>query len=503
MSPQARILPGLALMLFTLVAILFLAVRLPTTGLDWQVSSVGELQLRLSASDPWQRVEAFRAGREPIPADPALLMEEPDMLPDYASYNRLMHDMDLLSEAARRGTLAVRLADTEHYQPLAVRARHLGELPGMFWYQVAFGISGCLIGLLVWAARPGRETILFALTGLGYLTFTTAAAVYSTRELLIDGYWWRLLSAINHGGALFFTASLTALLWCYPRRLGRVPMVTLSYLSAGLIWLIDQGQWLGTLAGFHLGVLGLFALGILFAVVQWWQSRHHPLDRATIRWFLLSIYLATGLFAGLIIIPSALNLPPPASQGVMFGAFLIMYVGMALGVIRYRLFELERWWFSIWAWLLGGLAVIVLDLLLIALLAVNEAIALTTAVAVVGWLWFPLRQWLWQRMMRRQGRSLVERLGDLLPEIAGLADEAALQNAWPGLLRRVYEPLTLAPHAGALTAPALADNGQTLCVPALGTDTQHYRLAHAGQGERLFTAEDTRHARVLLHLLDL
>lgn len=48
-----------------------------------------------------------------------------------------------------------------------------------------------------------------------------------------------------------------------------------------------------------------------------------------------------------IIAPNLVGLPPMLSQGVAFLFFLLIYVGVALGVARYRLFQLDEWAFRI------------------------------------------------------------------------------------------------------------------------------------------------------------
>ena len=72
--------------------------------------------------------------------------------------------------------------------------------------------AGVMTAAIVLAlGKKSHATLLYALTGLGYLIFAPAAAVYSTRELALEGAVFRALSIVNHFGALFFTASLTAL----------------------------------------------------------------------------------------------------------------------------------------------------------------------------------------------------------------------------------------------------------------------------------------------------
>lgn len=457
---------------------------------------------------PGDTVAAFLVPGGEIVATATLLVEEPDTPPDYRSYNAFMQDQHALAVSLQEGTLAVRLADGRQVA-LATRESHWHDLPFMFWFQLFVGAAGVMTAAIVLAlGKKSHATLLYALTGLGYLIFAPAAAVYSTRELALDGTIFRALSIVNHFGALFFTASLTALLWSYPRTLSRFPMVAISYAAALACWLLDTLQVTATPMVFHLGVLGIFLTSLVFAGGQWLRTRGMPADRAALRWFLLSIYLATGLFAATIIVPAAFNLPLPASQGVMFGAFLIMYWGLSLGVVRYRLFRLEEWWYSIWSWFLSGVAVVLLDLLLLGLLDIGAGTALSIAVAVVGWLYFPLRQWLWEKLGRAPTREMQDWLPATLPLLIQVPEgddgERLLQERWPAMLATVFAPLSVESDMPVVhPGPLILEEGLALRVPPVRAGGAPLLLRHADGGQRLFTRHDLATLSALRRLFEL
>lgn len=495
---------ALALAVFTLA--LSLALTAPTTGLHFTTDSDNRLLLAGSG----KVVSAFIAGGEQVPVDGALAIEEPDMLPTYGDYRAFMQQQSRLTDALAAGDLRMVLDDGGTVD-LVSRPRHIADLPLLFWLQVLFGVGGMMTGALVLAAQPRqRAARLYALTGLGYLVFAPAAAVYSTRELLLDGGVFRLLSVANHFGALLFTGSLTALLCSYPVRLGRLPLVASIYALSLAAFLVDTLQLPTRMEFFHFSVLTIFVLSFVFAGVQWWKTRRAPADRAALRWFLLSIYLATGLFAGVIIVPAALGVPPPASQGVMFGAFLVMYWGLALGIVRYRLFQLAHWWHAIWWWFMGGLAVVLVDVLLISTLAFSEALALSVSVAVVGWLYFPLRQWVWARFGSRRERKLAEWLPDALPLLietgTGGSSETLIRERWPALLAAVFRPLEIehvAASGGVPCPTRIIDDGLALSVPDVREGEGCLLLRHADGGARLFSRADLETLVALRKLFDL
>lgn len=517
LSPRTSIAATVTLTLLVCALAIAWALSAPGTGLTLAPAAddEGAGLAVVSASGPaaaaglkaGDHVVAFIAGGEQIAASPELTVEDPDAIAGWAEYRSMMAAQSTLAAALADGSISMVLADGRTLE-LQASQRHLADLPLMFWLQLLFGVGGALTGTLVLAARPvDRATQLYFLTGLGFLIFAPAAAIYSTRELVLDGELFRLLSLTNHFGALLFTASLTSLLWVYPMRLGRLPVVAICYLAALAAWLADILQ-LGpdnTLS--PTTVLLIFLFSFVFAGMQWWQTRRAPAERAALRWFLLAIYLATGLFAGVILIPNALGVPPPASQGVMFGAFLIMYWGLALGVTRYRLFHIDRWWRAIWWWFLGGLAVVALDILLVSMLTLSDALALSIAVAAVGWIYFPLRQWLWSRFGKSHTRTLDQWLPDVLPLLIGAQPgqlhEIQIRERWPVVLSAVFRPLDIEQQPGALTGPVIADDGLAMKVPDVRHADRTLILRHADNGARLFTRNDLETLTALRELFDL
>ncbi|MFN3713659.1 MAG: sensor histidine kinase [Alcanivoracaceae bacterium] len=505
-SPRLVVLLTAVTGALVLASTLYLALAMPWLGLTLSPSDDSLIISRVDPAGPnaqglpeGTRLTGFDVGDGVVPATPVLRIEEPDVLPLYSEYNSLMADSGALIQAARSGKLQA-ITDQGEAVTLTTAERPLADLPGLFWLQVAFGITGVLIGAAVWSVRQSNlPALLYFMTGIGYLIFAPAAAVYSTRELLIDDTLFRSLSVINHFGALFFTASLTALLWHYPNRIHRFPVATLCYVAAVLTWLADTWQLTASTALFHLSVLSIFALSFVFAFFQWLGTRNKPADRAALRWFLLSIYIATGLFAGVIIIPAALGSTPPASQGVMFGAFLIMYIGLAFGITRYRLFQLERWWLSIWAWFLSGLAIIAIDLMLVSFVAVSKPVALTLAVALVGWLYFPLRQWAWSRIARKRGDTVQELLAIAMPPLIAATETDALSDALEQAAFAVFDPLDMSRLDQQTTAPAIGENGLCLHIPDPVNEST-LRLHHAERGGRLFTSRDITTARLIMDI---
>ncbi|MFP2911071.1 hypothetical protein ACLESD_39765, partial [Pyxidicoccus sp. 3LFB2] len=420
------------------------ALRAPVLGLRLAADPVEGLRvLEVAPDSPNQGQVApgdvLRAALTPtgtMALDADLLVEEPDQLGTWARYDGFMARQSALAGLLAKGPLEVELAGGGR-RTLTHRPRHFADLPFLFWWQVAVGAMGFLLAAGVLAFRitdwPARH---FTLSGLGFLLFSSAAAIYSTRELVLDGALVLRCSSVNQCGALLFTGALAALLGCYPRRLGRLPVLPLAlYALTALACLAYFFQWAPDLSGLPAVVLGLFSTTFALALVQWWGTRGRPAERAALKWFLLSIYLGTCLFAGFVLIPSALGVPLPAGQGLMFAVFLFMFAGIALGITRYRLFELDRWWFQAWSWFLGGLAVIVFDFALAAWLRLSQAGALGLSLALVGWVYFPLRQGVWSWWQRKAINDRENRFGQWMLALFSTTREDTLRAQWHAVLR--------------------------------------------------------------------
>jgi len=500
-SPQTLLATAALLCALFAGGAMLLASQAPSLGLrltgDEAGGGIRVLEVSPDVSVPLEPGAVLVAAITPsgrVPLDGELLRDEPDQLGSWERYNDFLARHTALAEGVARGGLMVEREDGRQVR-LESQPRGLTALPFLFWYQVVVGCAGFLLAAGVLAFRPTDGAARhFALSGFGMLVFCCCAAVYSTREFLMSGPLMFGLSMTNMFGATFFTAALVALLACYPRHLG--PLWPLAYVAQGLGCVAAFLQWTPGVSWIHGFVLGLFSITFVLALVQWWGTRGRPVERAALMWFLLSIYLGTCLFAGAVLLPSSLGLAPPVSQGVMFVVFLFMFAGIALGITRYRLFELDRWWFQALSWFLGGVAVILFDFVLAAVLQVSQLGALGVALALSGWIYFPLRQAVWSRWRRRAGRERGDRAGQWMLTLFSTSREETLRTQWHALLRAEFAPLELLELERPLSAVGVSQDGLELSLPAprLG---HAVLLRHPARGSRLFRREDIADAEVL------
>ena len=402
--------------------------------------------------------------------EPVDLIEESDFLPSYAEIERFFERQQALSELLAEPEVRVEFtepAGATRSVTIATRKRALADLPGAFWMQLGIGAAAFLVSAWVWALRRGEASARWlALVGTSILVFAQAAAVYSTRALALPTATHRALSALNHAGALTFGAAMIALFLVYPRPLVRARWLALLFTVVALWLLADVARLVRDPAtGNQLPTL-LEMLGILAAIgVQAFATRRDPRGRAALRWLGLSVALGAGGFVALVIAPILIGDLPPVSQGAAFLLFLLIHVGVALGVARYRLFELDEWAFRLLFYVGALLALLGLDALLVFALQLAPGPSLGLAVLALGLLWIPLRDWLWRRFVARRRMDENELFRSVV-DVAFAASAAERESRWRALLARLFDPLELVAAESDIAEPALRDDGLALALPA-------------------------------------
>ncbi len=420
------------------------------------------------------------------------LTPEPDVLPTYEAMAAFLARQNALAVLLRGGPVAVTVQapDGTERQITVVphEARPLASLPPVYWFQLAVGMAGLLLSFWVLAVRrQDRASLLFALVGLSMLTFTTAAALYSSRELALPAPLFRLLAEANTAGALTFGIAMIGVFLSYPRRLVPAWVLLLPVLVFGG-WYVASALRLpaGPATGPHLATLAEMICIVAAIAAQWWSTRRDPTGRAALSWLGLSVILGAGAFVTLISVPPLLGHDAAIAQGYAFGFFLLIHTGLALGLRRYRLFEMGEWAFRVMLVTLGLLALLALDAVLIVALHLDEGLALGLALLAVGFLYLPLRDRLWRRLVGR--RTLTDHaLFAAVMEVAFVASPERRADAWHDLLRRLFDPLEMTPlpSAEAVAVPAIAAEGLVMRLPA-SADAPPLALRYPWGGRGLF-----------------
>jgi signal transduction histidine kinase len=517
--PTARILAAVGLSLFSAVFSAVTVLHVPWLGLRFEQTSAGatlrvsaaesataSMQSQAQAGDSLIAISAL--GSPPFAMKPADLLEEPDFLDTWAQEDQFYARQSAISRILRAPVVSLTLLDKSNsvrMVTIAPRARPLDSLPLVFWLQLMFGAAGAIIGAWVWALRPNDPgPRAYAATGVCFLIFAHAAAVYSSREIALPGALFRTLSAINHFGAILFGAALCALFLLYPLKLvsGRI---TLAVAGAALLWwaaavtrIAPDQDW-GTRFPVMLEMLG----AVVISGVQWWRTRGDPAARAVLRWFAVSVLTGCGAFIGLTAMVSAIGGLPPIPQGYAFGFFVVMYAGLAVGLRQYRVFDMDQWAYRILFWGLIVAVFVAVDLALLG--SASSGAARTLLIATLLALGtFPVRRWVWSRLFDRDQLPPEKLFARALHVTYATTDEER-DVRWRALLVELFNPLHSAQDGtrgiGAEAQEVeLMAQGQELAVPAIAASPA-LRLTYASAGKRLFTPADANLVRTLVSLM--
>lgn len=421
------------------------------------------------------------------------MIEEPDTLASYAEIDRLLARQNALARLLRSegpvmlGVLSAGVVSTHAVTPAP--RRPLSSLPVAFWVQIGVGLSGFWTGMWVFALRrQDRAPHCLALSGGGLMLSAFAAAVYSTRELALPGALFQTLSALNHFGAFVFGIGMIGLFMLYPKPLFAprwvwVPAIVLtSWFGLAQLRVIATPQM-----GIHFGVV--VALGAILALVlvQYARTKGEPRDRAALKWLGLAVLIGSGAFVITVIAPTLLGLNAVVSQATGFVFFLIVYLGVALGVARFQLFQLEIWAFRVLFYTVGAMLLLALDALLVFTVIDERASAFAISLLIVALIWLPLRDSLARRLLDRSKTPRPERFGRIM-DVALTPPEADPQARWTALLVDMFNPLRIDP-AEPVAAPHLRNDGLSLVLPGRGALVP-VELCYGHGGARLFTVQD-------------
>ncbi|MDX1735841.1 MAG: PDZ domain-containing protein, partial [Halioglobus sp.] len=451
-------------------------------------------------------VVALSADGQRIPLRDYLTLNDPDVAGSYRVLTDFQRDIVQLTALLQRGPVLLELADGRHLSATAQPQRPLGALPGWYWAISIMGVVALAIGTALKAHTPGdANTMLVMVAAVGFWLTAWSWPMYGPRELaapvvaLVPA-----LEGINHLGFVIMIGAALALVWQYPVRLTRRPMWPLTIGFGLFIWFLITFQVIEFPV--HTFYFPLFCMplvpGFTLATLQWWHSRGRPLEKASLLWLGITIFgSTTGAFA-MYVVPPLYGAEPVTSPWLSQLILLVFFIGLALGAARYRLFDVERWWLNTWIWFGMGVAIITVDVLLITFLQMGVAGSTVVAVLLVAWVYFPVRQWIWQRVVRTPDRSPWQ----IMPEIAYRFARSLGPREVVNELGNLFESIFDAPDAVILSSgarddkPRLTNHGLNMVIPAPGGAGQVV-LSGKHRGRRLFDPSDIDYAQTVVNLV--
>lgn len=514
-SPGRWLLAGVLLCAIAGIVTSRLAVSSPWLGLELRADPTDKTVRVVAARGPSSRdvpvpsvlVSIGASGMDPMALEVTDLVDEPDSFDQYGAMATFFARQSELERRLRGGAVTLELKRPDGVMVAVsvtpLQGRPFATLPTAFWFQIAAGSVAFLVGLWVLVLRPHVVGVrMFALTGVTMLTFTEAAAVYSTRELALSGHTFRVLSGLNHLGAMLFGVGLVGLFLSFPKALVRPRLLWLLPAVFVPWWALDFAHVAPNQSAGHHGPIMLQMLAaIVLAVLQWRATRSDARARASLRWFGVCVLAGCSLFVFNVVGASLLSAAPPIEQAYSFGFFLLMHVGIALGLRQTRLFELNELSYIVLAWAVGAIALVAVDGVVLYALGTSPAISSAIALSIVGFSYLPARSWLWSKVFTR--RQIDEHV--LFPRVLDVVfaiEAEERERRWRALFDTVFAPLEITvADPKETTVVALEEDGLRMAVPQLGS-LPALRIAYPWRGRGLFGVRHTKLVAALLQVAE-
>ena len=508
MAPHTGLALTALVALVLVLAAALVSLQQPSLGLEWGPSRNNSgLVVQKSAkplpADPPIQIAAIKGpdGRI-IKLHNGMLIEDPDQLATFAAFNHFFIEQHLLMDTYSQESVVL-VTRLGREWPLEVQfSREWSRLPVSFWILNLSAAVCFLVGCGVWWYRRGEYTgRLMAVVAIGYFLSILCLSVYGTRELVMDPGLFRSLSAANRFFTITWCYSLLLLFATYPFQIGSGKLISAAYLFILVLWLNQTLQWYEfPIHAFYLtNHIIPYGVATILGIMQWRRTARNPVERAALRWFILSIWISIGLAGSLFVIPGVTRNAGAIPLWIPSLSILLMFICFAFGILRFGLFNLERWWFAGWVWLASGLLIAGIDLLLYVILDVSFRSLLPVSILLLGWIYFPLRHWLWTRLVHPESYQLEHHLPLLIRSLFESRSMQSFADRWSELLKQVFNPLNLLIEQSTETSAKVLQHGLILEVP--GLDGRWIcRLIGNRQGTRLFGPKDVELAEVLLNL---
>ena len=505
-TPADRLFYAILGLSLALIAVIYCAVNQPSSHLRFEVKERQKISVfdgqRLILQNVDSVAISSAGGENRILLNANDFTEDPHFVATYPEMQQFFIKQSQVHQLmSQHQQIFLQSGDHSSSTPYPVNIqpkRTLRDLPFEFWFQLAVSSIGFLLGCWIWALRPNEiAPRVFALLNAAYPVFAFSAAIYSTRDLALNAELFRVLVAINTGGALLYGCALISLFLVYPKQLIRtqwlwaIPIFFSGWWLLDTLFLLPEPSMGGDLP-VTLQMLG----AILCMVWQWRANRHDPRAKVALRWFALWILVSSGAFVFLVQSTQLLDIQLNMSQAYSFGFFLFVTIGIAIGLKRYQLFSLDRWAFGILYWLAGAILLVLLDAFLVMML--SPLMSLSLAILICGLIWLPVRGWLQARLLQRKKLSDSE-LFERILQVSFAVNEQERQLQWKALLNDLFQPLNLeiSEHEN---NSQIEDNGLVMYTPQVA-GLAAMRLSYPQQGRRLFNAYDQQLVQNLLPFL--
>lgn len=482
------------------VSTCFIAFQQP--AMNYTLSYIDDRLIFESASD--NTTHALRGEVEKnsqTQIHPIVFTRDPDQLQRFEDHNLFFLELASLYHQLKRGDFSLRGANGQ-LLTLVLRERNVVDIPLTFWMQLSCAVLALLIGGAVWSLRPtSPQAIAFFICSFGFCLICSSLAVYGSRELVMRPDHFFMLTTLNRFGTYLMIFSGAVLFWYFPRPLYHFPFALCMSALGLLAFANEQMQWVHLPLHDYQAIFIVAAiLVLLVGLLQWNRPHLQAVERAALKWVAFSFAFSFSWIIFLYVLPTIVA--PHLSMNLELASVLVLsvFVGVAFGVSRYRLFDLERWWYQIWIWFFGGVFIIFVDILLMSVLHLSSTSSITLTIVVTAWLYFPIRQRLLVKLRHKDQVQLMDLLPLVIEFLMKTYTHRQLEDFWQSILMRAFWPLSMDKLMCKPSPISISKDGASLLVPQLSMQAG-FELHACMKGQRLFHRDDLALVTQLYKLL--
>ena len=439
---------------------------------------------------PGDRVITIRSHSKSLDISP-LLLRKPLTIGDSEKMAHYLSMHRSLSEILEGSGVELVLDSGNVVRVPKIKSPQISLIPAIFWSFLFTNTLGLLVGLLVWVSRSSSlETHLLFMAGIGFFLQGVFSSVLMARELTLSFPLFQFLMVSEGFFLVLFASSMIAILVSYPVRLFGKSMLVAIFAVSFAVWF---NRFFPVIELPPHILISQYIIDYLAAIavmwIQWINSRNKPIERATVLWFLGSILFPVSIVLILFVIPVVFGSQPVL--GSIYPRLLVwvIYLGWALGIIKYRLFDVEYWWSIIWTWLMLGFVVVITGVTLLNIFHFREIYSLLTAVAITLFLYLPVMQRFPLEFSSLQEKTLSEYFPEFIKLMTSADSHQQFEQKWNLALKRLFQPQEIRLLNNKRSLPAIFDKGLSVDCPGLAPETA-YRLIGKNKGASLFNRRD-------------
>lgn len=484
---------------------LFSVLELPRIGIELRADSDSQLVI----SNVFPGSPAMEAGIKAgsvltgiskdgvsfLSLDSVAVIQDPDVLATFQDLNGFISFIQNVNQIAAANSFYLRLDNDITILITRTDNRQLGWLPGWYWWMLGLATFIFLLAASILGHKPtNRSGQHLFVTGIGLWCASVAYTVYGCRELAgVSASIFYTLIALKHISLGIFAWGGTTLIWQYPtKKKTGILYWAYSFLLI-FIWGCNSFQVIEFPIHTYYFIPYLFptTVGIYFTLKQYQSARSSPIDKAIMLWICSAIWVSVLTIYLLHILPVLYHQEPISNLVVQF-MFSCLFVGFGFGVTKYRLFDIDRWWFNTWLIFFLGISILSVDAMLVYLWKINKQDAFSIALLLSFWIYFPLRERLWRFLFKKKRTYEVnDYLAEFVTLFSSSAEVADHNEKHKKLFSLIFKPssIEVIANIGHTTLkPKIRKNGLELSIPIDPSKTLH--LSGKDFGNHLFDSND-------------